>query len=111
MKTEKKQWTKSELQIYILMLCANADSNVTNEELELIKAKTDKTTFENIYQEFSEDSEEESLEKIQDNLALHEYSHRELVAIRKEMFEVFFSDKKFSRMENTLDKILDNILY
>ncbi|SDS13877.1 hypothetical protein [Gramella sp. MAR_2010_147] len=111
MKNEQKHWTKAELQIYILMLCANADSNVTNEELDLIKAKTDKNTFENIYKEFSEDSEEESLEKIQDNLVLHEYSHKELVTIRKEMFEVFFSDKKFSQMENMLDKILNNIIY
>jgi len=111
MKVEQKHWNKSELQTYILMLCANADSNVTTEELELIKAKTNKTTFEKIYQEFSNDSEEESLEKIQDNLVLHEYSHKELGVLRKEMFEVFFSDKKFSQMENTLDKILDNILY
>ena len=61
--------------------------------------------------EFSGDTEEESLEKIQDNLVMHEYSHKELVNLRKEMFEIFFSDKKFSMMENTLDKILNNILY
>ncbi|MDR5589446.1 hypothetical protein [Christiangramia sp. SM2212] len=111
MKDKLEQWTKSELQIYILMLCANADSNITNEELEVIKTKTDKDTFERLYQEFAKDSEDESLEKIQDNLVLHEYSHKELVNLRKEMFEVFFSDKKFNQMENTLDKILNNILY
>ena len=111
MKSEPQQWTKAELQIYILMLCANADSNITGEELALIESKTDKNTFNKISQEFSKDDEEESLEKIQDNLALHEYSHKELMALRKEMFEVFFSDKKFSQMENILDKILDNILY
>lgn len=108
---EQKHWSKSELQIYILMLCANADSTMTEEELEVIKNKTDKETFDRLYQEFLEDSEDESLEKIQDNLVLHEYSHKELVALRKEMFEVFFSDKKFNQMENTLDKILNNILY
>ena len=111
MNNQQPSWTKSELQIYVLMLCANADSNVTNEEIELIKSKTDKETFDKMYQEFSGDTEDESLEKIQDNLVSHEYSHKELVSLRKEMFEVFFSDKKFSRMENTLDKILDNILY
>lgn len=111
MKGEQKHWTKTELQIYILMLCANADSNVTEEELALIKSKTDRETFEKMSQEFSGDTEEESLEKIQDNLVMHEYSHKELVNLRKEMFEIFFSDKKFSMMENTLDKILNNILY
>ena len=111
MNSQQKHWTKAELQIYILLLCANADSVETEEEIALIKSKTDKATFEKMYQEFSGDSEEDSLEKIQDNLALHEYSHKEIAELRREMFEVFFSDKKFSMMENTLDKILDNILY
>lgn len=111
MSSEEQNWTKTELQIYILLLCANADSNETDEEIKLIRSKTDKETFEKMYEEFSGDTEEESLEKIQDNLAVHEYSHREITELRREMFEVFFSDKKFSMMENTLDKILDNILY
>lgn len=111
MNRKQEYWTKAELQIYILLLCANADSVETEEEIALIRSKTDQATFEKIYQEFSDDSEEESLEKIQDNLAVHEYSHKEIAGLRKEMFEVFFSDKKFSMMENTLDKILDNILY
>ncbi|MBT8295225.1 MAG: hypothetical protein KJP01_02695 [Gramella sp.] len=111
MTTKKQPWTKEELQIYILLLCANADSVETEEEMKLVKSKTDKSTFEKMYAEFSEDSEEESLEKIQDNLVMHEYSHKELTELRREMFEIFFSDKKFSMMENTLDKILDNILY
>ena len=50
MKSEQQNWTKTELQIYILMLCANADSNVTEEELNLIKSKTDRETFEKMSQ-------------------------------------------------------------
>ena len=111
MDNQQRHWTKAELQIYILMLCANADSKVTEEEIELIKSKTDKETFDKMKAEFYGDTEEESLEKIQDNLVMHEYSHKELSNLRREMFEIFFSDKKFSMMENTLDKILDNILY
>lgn len=111
MKDQNTGWTKSELQIYILLLCANADSNLTEEEIKVIRSKTDEETFDKIYDEFCGDTEDESLEKIKDDLVNHEYSHRELVELRKEMFEVFFSDKKFSRMENTLDKILDNIIY
>jgi disulfide oxidoreductase YuzD len=111
MSNQIKSWSKAEMQVYILLLCANADSKQTQEELEVIKAKTDADTFEKMYTEFSEDTEEVSLQKIQENLVNHEYSHKELVELRKEMFEVFFSDKKFSRMEKTLDKILNNILY
>ena len=111
MNSQDQDWTKAELQIYILLLCANADSVETEQEIKLIKSKTDKETFDKMYREFSGDTEEESLEKIQDNMVLHEYSHKEIAALRKEMFEIFFSDKKFSMMENTLDKILDNIIY
>lgn len=111
MRNEVKPWSKAEMQVYILLLCANADSNVTHEELEVIQTKADEEIFKKMYAEFTGDSEEISLQKIQENLVNHEYSHKELVELRKEMFEVFFADKKFSRMEKTLEKILNNILY
>ncbi|MGB7785142.1 MAG: hypothetical protein WBL27_03485 [Salinimicrobium sp.] len=111
MRHEIKPWSKAEMQVYILLLCANADANETHEELEVIKSKTDEEIFNRMYGEFSGDTEEASLEKIQQNLVNHEYSHRELMELRKEMFEVFFADKRFSPMEKTLDKILNNILY
>jgi hypothetical protein len=111
MEGKQSHWSKNELQTYILLLCANADSVETDEEINLVKSKTDKATFDKIYAEFSNDTEEESLEKIQDDLVMHDFSHKELAKFRREMFEIFFSDKKFSMMENTLDKILDNILY
>ena len=111
MKAEKQYWTKTEIEIYILLLCANADANISREELELIKQKGDSETFQKVYAEFLGDTEEQSLLKIQENLVYHEYSHKELVELRREMFEVFFADKKFSQMEQTLDKILSNIIY
>tara|TARA_R110002167_G_scaffold138910_3_gene326311 strand:- start:790 stop:1125 length:336 start_codon:yes stop_codon:yes gene_type:complete len=107
----KNHWTKSELQIYILLLCANADEVQTEAEMNLIKSKTDPQTFEKLYQEFSGDTEDESLEKIHRNVQLHDYSNMELIAFRKEMDEIFFTDKNFTMMERNLDRILDNILY
>jgi hypothetical protein len=111
MKTSKNQWSKTELQIYILLLCANADSTESVEEIELIKSKTDLKTFEKLYQEFKGDSEEESLEKIQLNVQFYHFTNMELIEFRKETNEVFFTDKKFTMMERNLDRILDNILY
>ncbi|MFC4720856.1 hypothetical protein ACFO5O_00875 [Geojedonia litorea] len=105
------EWTKTELQTYILLLCANADSVETSEEIDLIKSKVDKSTFDKIYAEFSQDSEDESLDKINEAIHLHEYSNIELAQFRKEMYEIFFSDCSFSMMERNLDKIMDNMLY
>lgn len=111
MKNGKTNWTKKELQIYILLLCANADAVQTEEEIRLIKSKVDNEIFTKIYSEFLKDSEDESLEKIQENVALHHYSHRELLKIRTEMQEVFFADRNYQMMERNLERILRNMLY
>lgn len=104
-------WSKSELQVYILLLCANADSEETQKERDMIKAKVDASTFERIYQEFKQDNDEMRLDKIDDAVQLLEYSPRELNDLKREMYEIFFSDCDFNLMERNLDRILDNILY
>lgn len=111
MESEKNHWTKTELQIYILMLCANADMQETKEEIDIIKSKVDDETFNKVYEEFCADTQDESLTKIERNIAMHHYSHRELNQIRKEMKEVFFTDKNFKMMERNLERILNNMLY
>lgn len=111
MEPKTKHWTKKELQIYILLLCANADTVETEEELNLIKSKVDNGTFEKVYHEFSQDTEDESLEKIHDCVAVHDYCYREISQLRKDMHEIFFSDKRFVMLERNLEGILDNILY
>jgi hypothetical protein len=111
MNSKSQHWNKKELQIYILLLCANADHDESKEELRIIKSKSDASTFERIYKEFKQDSEEERIEKIDDAVQLLEYSISELNDLRREMYEVFFADCNFSVMERNLDKILDNILY
>lgn len=111
MQRDKNHWTKTELQIYILLLCANADASETEEELGLIRSMADSDCFEKMYKEICRDSEEESLEKIQDIVALHHYSHRELSHLKREMKKVFLADKRLTMVERNLERILNNILY
>lgn len=111
METKKKSWNKEELKVYLLLLCANADSVKTEDELILIKSKVNEETFDKMHREISSDSEEKALRKISENIALHEYSQRELAKLHMEMREVFFTDEKFCRMEQYLERILRNILY
>jgi Mn-dependent DtxR family transcriptional regulator len=111
MGTKTPNWTKLELHIYILLLCANADSEETEEEINFIKSKSDPETFERMYKEFKDDSESRTLKKIQENIERHDYSTMELIEFRKEVHQIFTSDGKFHRMEKNLDRILDNILY
>ena len=111
MKSNENHWSKTELQIYILLLCANADSIETEEEMELIKSKTNMQTLKKLYNEYTGDSEDERLEKISKNLLFHDFTHMELMEFREEINEVFHADKKITMMERNLDRILDNIIY
>ncbi|WP_223033129.1 hypothetical protein [Hanstruepera marina] len=111
MNREQNKLSKTELQVYILLMCANADSSESEEEISLIKSKVNPTTFEKIYREFSNDNDDQRLEKIEDNVHLHEFTTMELGELRREMYEVFFTDCDFKIMERNLDRIMDNILY
>jgi hypothetical protein len=111
MTTHINPWTKSQLKIYVLLLCANADQELHEKEIELIKSKVDTNIFEEVLQEFSKDTEDESLEKIASNMQFQDYSNMELAELKREIHEVFFTDGKFQMMEQNLEKILDNIVY
>ena len=111
MSTRENDWTKIELQTYILLMCANADKKETKEELQMISDKVGKKTFDKMEKIFHKDSEENQFKKINRNIHQHNYSIKELSAFRREMYEIFFSDCNFSLMEKRLDWTLDNILY
>lgn len=110
--THKKElWNKQELQVYILLLCANADNDETKKELTMIRSKASAETFAKMYKEFSADTEEKQLKKIKEAVHDHNYTNMELIEFRREVYEIFFSDSDFKMMEKRLDWTLDNILY
>lgn len=111
MKNSQSSWSKTELMVYILLLCANADSKESKEEIDIIKTKTDGQTFDRIYTEFEGDDEDTSINKIEASVAKLKYSNMELGELRKEVNHVFQADKNFSRKERYLDRLLDNIIY
>ena len=108
MSNSSKNWSKNELKVYLLLLCAQADSELTQIEIDMIKQKTDSATFASLYKEFIKDDEDTSFEKIEASIGVLEYSQMELSDLKKELFR---SDKKFTAAEQYLNKILDNILY
>lgn len=111
MKTNAASWSKEELKIYILLLCAKADQIENQEELKLIKLKTSAEIFDKMYRESQNDDEDESLEKIQEALEWHQYSELELCHLKNEIQQVFAADRKIARPESNLGRILENIIY
>lgn len=111
MNDEKTHWSKAELRIYILLLCAKADSVEASEELDLIKSKTSPENFDLILNEIRNDDEDASFKKIEEAVTNLEYSHIEITQLKKEIKEVFYSDGKIHMAEGYLFRILDNIIY
>jgi hypothetical protein len=111
MSSRPNQWDKSKLQLYILLLCANADNQETEKELDFIKSKFNDETFTSIYTEFNSDSQEERLEKIENAISKHHFTTMELSEFRTEINNIFMSDGRLSLHERRLDALLDNILY
>lgn len=111
MKNNHKNWTKEELKIYIMLLCAKADSEISPEEIELIQSKTSQETFDKIYDEFKVDKKKKSLKKIERAIGFHHFGAIELITFRKEIFEVYLADTILCKKERYLDQILDNIIY
>ncbi|MBZ9628386.1 hypothetical protein LB456_13235 [Psychroflexus sp. CAK57W] len=111
MKNNHKNWTKEELKIYILLVCAKADDEISPEEIKLIQLKTSQETFDKIYTEFKGDKNEKRLKKIERVIGLHHYGSLELLELRKEIFKVYLADNVLSKKERYLDQIFDNIIY
>lgn len=111
MKTNAASWSKEELKIYILLLCAKADQMENEKEIKLIKLKTSVEIFDEMYRELQNDDEDESLEKIQEALEWHQYSELELCQMKNEIQQVFAADRKIDRPESNLGRILENIIY
>lgn len=111
MSNPSKNWSKHELKVYLLLLCAQADAEQTPEEINLIKQKTDNATFASLYKKFKKDNEDTSFEKVEASINVLEFSQMELSDLKKEFYELFRSDKKITTAEQYLNKILDNILY
>jgi len=111
MKDKEGKWSKEELQTYVLLLCANVDKEETEEELEMIRSKVSLKTFAELYAQFRSDSEKKQIKRIQKAVQANDYSQMELAAFRKEIQEIFLSDKRYKLSEQRLQSVLDNILY
>lgn len=104
-------WSKEQLKIYILLLCTYADDVASPEEIKIINSHTKKTYFEEIHQEFINDTHDTRVHKIEQSIRHLEYDITELMELRNEIHQVFIADKVFNRKEKYIESLLDNLLY
>ncbi|NMH88798.1 hypothetical protein [Flavivirga algicola] len=110
MREIKTNWTNEELKIYILIYCANANFSESKFEIDFIKSKIETSNFEKIHQEFKEDNDYQSIQKIQLSIKNQGYTNGDLGILFKEIKELFLSDKKYDVLEKNLNRGLSRIL-
>ncbi len=103
-------WTKKEFKAYILLYAAQADYNISLEEKEVIISKVDEKTYKKIHIELKGDNDYQAIQKIQENMEAHNYSHKFLEHLINDIKEVFFSDGTFDILERNMLMFLKKTL-
>ena len=95
-------WTKEELNLYILIFCANADFIESKGETDFLKLKSNETLFSRIHEEFDKDNDYQSIQKIRSTLDKFGYTKDEKDLLLREMKELFFLDGTYNILEKNL---------
>jgi len=107
---EAPNWTKDELMAYILLYAAHSDFKEDNHERNVIISKVDMQTFQKVHDEFSEDNDYQSIQKILASLQAHNYNQEMLEELLADIKALFFADGDFDTKEHSMLLFLNRIL-
>ena len=103
-------WTRDELVAYILLFAAHSDFKEDNHERNMIISKVDMNTFQEIHDEFDNDNDYQSLQKIINCLEEYHYTKVELDILFQDIKDLFLSDGSYDAMELNLYSYLKKLL-
>ena len=102
--------TKEEFRTYCLLYAADADFNITKQEIIAIGAKIAPEDFIRVYNWFEADSDMDRIETIQSNKMQYINNNDEKNALLNELKEVFFADGVFDSVERSVFLMLKKLL-
>ncbi len=102
--------TKDEFRTYCLLFAANADFNITKQEIIAIGAKIDPEDFVRVYNWFEADSDADRVETIMANKVHYIKNEDDKQNLIKELKEVFFADGVFDSVEKSIFFMLKKVL-
>lgn len=105
-----KNLSKEEFEIYCLLIAANADFNITKQELIAMGASTDPQLFVKVYNGFEADSDMERLDTIRECKALYIKDELDRQNLFDKMKKVFFADGKFVSAEQSIFTMLRKLI-
>ena len=106
---ENLNWTRKELEAYLLIYCANADFVEHEEEVDFIKLKVEEQVYKKMHKIFNKDNDYQSLQKIQIVLQELSFSEEEKQQLLSEIQKLFVLDDHFTINEHNLLRGLQHI--
>jgi len=106
---ENLNWTRKELEAYLLIYCANADFVEHEEEVDFIKLKVEEQVYKKMHKIFNKDNDYQSLQKIQIVLQELSFSEEEKQQLLSEIQKLFVLDDHFTINEYNLLRGLQHI--
>lgn len=94
-------WTPDDFKAYLLLYCANADCDPSDEEVMLIKEKSHHH-LRKIKDEFDRDSDFERVQKIISGIKHFQYDQDDKNKIINEMVQVFEADGHYDQVEKNI---------
>lgn len=105
-----KNLSKEEFEIYCLIMAANADFNITRQELIAMGAHTNPELFVKVYNGFEADKDIERIDTIRECKALYIKDELDRQNLFDRMKEVFFADRKFQAAEKSIFTMLRKLI-
>ena len=105
-----KGLSKEEFEIYCLLIAADADFDITKQELIAIGAHTDPVTFVRIYNGFEADNALSRMETIREHKALYIKDELDRQNHFDRMKKVFFADGRFQTAEQSIFTMLRKLI-
>lgn len=105
-----KNLSKEEFEIYCLFIAANADFNITKQELIAMGAHTNLELFVRVYNGFEADSDMERIETIKACKKLYVNDELDRQNLFDKMKKVFFADGRLAAAEQSVFTMLRKLI-
>ena len=105
-----KNLSKEEFEIYCLLIAANADFNITRQELIAMGAGTNPEMFVKVYNGFEADDDLQRIETIRECKDLYIKDELDRQNLFDKMKKVFFADGKFQAAEQSIFTMLRKLI-
>ena len=105
-----KNLSREEFEIYCLLIAANADFNITRQEIIAMGAGTDPMTFVKVYNGFEADNDVERINTIETCKSLYIIDELDRQNLFDRMRKVFFADRRLAAAEQSVFLMLRKLI-